>query len=145
MSRSWRAAASAAARASGVRAASRIHDGDALLWEGGGGSPDGARPFIDVRGFADGVKRSRLWRAAKGCYDDPLVVVGAAAARQLGAADAASLLIFSRRQTQTQPPQLLLRAVTAASAAAADADGADDASVVLSTLSDPPHPQPAPC
>ena len=125
------------------RSVLRIHDGDALLWEGGGGSPDGARPFLDVRGFADGVKRSRLWRAAKGCYDDPLVVVGAAAARQLGAADDASLLIFSRRQTQTQPPQLLLRAVTATSAAAADADGADDASVVLSTLSDPPHPQPA--
>ena len=37
------------------RSVLRIHDDDALLWEGGGGSPDGARPFLDVRGFADGV------------------------------------------------------------------------------------------
>ena len=67
---------------------------------------DGARPFVDVRGYDDGARRQRLWRAAVGCYDDPAVVLAAPRARQV-AADA-ELVLITQRQSQTQPPQLLV-------------------------------------
>ena len=128
------------------RAVLRRHgpEGD-LLWEGGGASEDGARPFIDARAYADGAKRKRLWRCAVGCYDSPQKVLSIAAAAQLAPdeAKAAELLLMTRRQTQAQPPQLLLRAVSVDSSAAATADAKTDTSLLLKTLSDPPHPQPA--
>jgi len=123
-------------------------DGGGVLWEGSGASEDGARPFIDVRGFRDGERRQRLWRGAVGCYDSPSVVLSTDSARRLApgavAARGALLVLLTTRQTQTQPPQLLMKAVTPASAAAADG-GAKDAAAsgdVLATLNDPPHPQP---
>ena len=128
------------------RAVLRRHgpEGD-LLWEGGGASEDGARPFIDARAYADGAKRKRLWRCAVGCYDSPQKVLNIAAAAQLAPdeARAAELLLATRQQTQAQPPQLLLRAVSADSSAAATADAKTDTSLLLTALSDPPHPQPA--
>ena len=123
----------------------RRHGADGMLWWGNGASEDGARPFIDVRGYTDGSKRQRLWRGSVGCYDDPDVILTAAAAQRVapGAVATGALLVFaSRRQSQTQPPQLLLRAVSMGSAAAADSDVKEDTSTVLATLNDPPHPQP---
>ena len=127
------------------RSVLRRHGSGGLLWTGNGASEEGARPFIDERGYEDGVKRRRLWRGAVGCYDDPDAVLAPLAAGRVapGAVQAGALLVFmSRRQTQTQPPQLLLRAVSAVSAAAADEDSVEDSSEIIATLNDPPHPQP---
>lgn len=124
----------------------RRHGTDGMLWCGEGSSPDGARPFVDVRGYTDGAKRARLWRGAVGCYDDPEAVLLPEAARRAAPremAAGAELVLLTRRQTQTQPPQLLLRAVSPASAAAADAGAEGDSSTVVSTLSDPEQPQPS--
>ena len=112
----------------------RRHGTDGLLWRGQGASEEGARPFIDVRGWGDGARRRRLWRAACGCYEEPEAVLAAA---QPGACEAAGggeagggelLRLLTRRQTSTQPPQLIVRSVSAEAAAAADGGGADDAS-----------------
>ena len=133
------------------RGVMRMHGDQGLLWSGGGASEDGARPFLDVRSFADGSKERRLWRGAVGCYDALVDVLPSEAAEELApeaVAEGAELLLMSIRQTQTEPPQVLLRAVSAASAAAASADVSAeesrvDSSSVVATLSAPEHPQPA--
>lgn len=120
--------------------------GAQLLWQGGGASPEGARPFVDVRNYVDGQRVRRLWRAAVGCYDTPVALLPSHSAYAVAPAAVASgdaeFVLLSRRQTQTQPPQLLVRAITVASSASASDGAPADDSCVLATLSDPPHPQP---
>jgi hypothetical protein len=122
-----------------------------VLWSGGGASEDGARPFVDLRAFADGTHERRLWRGAVGCYDALKDVLTPKAAAQLApdaVARGAELVLISIRQTQTEPPSVRLRAVDADSAAMASADPTTDesridTSAVLATLTAPDHPQPA--
>ena len=87
------------------RSVLRIHDDDALLWEGGGGSPDGARPFLDGAALPTACG-GRGWHAAKVLRPSAVVVGPAAAARRGGRRVAPHLLAASDADP---PPQLLLR------------------------------------
>ncbi len=90
--------------------------GERILLAGDGASPEGDRPFLDVRDLADGSTR-RLFRSTPPGYERPVEVL-----------DGAGAVLLTRRESVAAPPDYFVRRLDVA-------DGPR-------RLTDFPHPSP---
>lgn len=115
--------------------------GECLLWQGAGATPEGQRPFMDLRRVEDLHQTKRIWRLDKNAerFEAPGLMLAAPSQQQLAMKN--NLQLLSSYETPRNNPQLsIFELKPSASEDEQDAEAAEGFSVARKQCTNFPHP-----